>query len=62
MLPAHTGIHPDMCGKEGSWADRQILYHLRLQGSLTRPQSMGCLQPGALNGTFDLLVSSFIPA
>ena len=31
---------------------RQILYHLRLQGSLTRPQSMGCLQPGALNGTF----------
>lgn len=21
MLPALTGIHPDICGKEGSWAD-----------------------------------------
>lgn len=21
MLPARTGIHPDICGKEGSWAD-----------------------------------------
>lgn len=21
MLPARTGIHPDICGREGSWAD-----------------------------------------